>query len=248
MGSENTETHYETLGVAQTADQVEIRRAYLAAARKWHPDGHLDRSPQEASRADSAMRRVNEAWKVLGSLESRQVYDRELIGLASESHRRGVQTSGGVTRIDPRYLDPEVLAGRRQRQQDRTSHRSAVVMRLAPVVAILSVLVGVLIFTAYARDDTEPASSISNAGTVSGADGLTQDSSATGDQTKSMGAGIDPGDCVSLLAGGSLLERPCGPGAIGKVIGPRPNGESCPITTAREVLLSTGVVVCLGPV
>lgn len=249
MQIERKQTHYEALSVASTADQAEIRRAYLAAARKWHPDRHLDLSATEGAKAESAMRRVNEAWKVLGTAESRKVYDRQLAGSAGGANREGVRVDDGITRIDPRYLDPEVLTGRRQQQQDRSADRSALILRLVPLFAILSLLIGILIFTAYARDDDGvPVAADSTVGTTNELVDEATDQSSSEAEPQSMGAGIEAGDCVSLLAGGSLLERPCGPGTIGKVIGPRPLDESCPIATVREVLLSTGVVVCLGAV
>lgn len=62
-------THYEVLGVAESATEVEVRAAYWAAARRQHPD-----SGGEAE----AMRRLNEAWRVLQDSGRRAAYDREL--------------------------------------------------------------------------------------------------------------------------------------------------------------------------
>jgi len=70
--------HYEVLGVAPGSDAGEIRKAYLAAARRYHPDFHAD--------ADGATRRVNArrmqelngAWEVLGDPAARAAYDRSL--------------------------------------------------------------------------------------------------------------------------------------------------------------------------
>ncbi|MCU1498554.1 MAG: molecular chaperone DnaJ [Acidimicrobiales bacterium] len=67
--------HYEALGVPAGAGAAEIRQAYLAAARRHHPDFHLD--DDDAARAHHArqMQVVNEAWAVLGQAESRERYD-----------------------------------------------------------------------------------------------------------------------------------------------------------------------------
>jgi hypothetical protein len=60
-------THYEVLGVAPDAGAAEVRRAYLAMARRHHPD----RDGGDAAR----MRRVNEAWATLGDPARRREYD-----------------------------------------------------------------------------------------------------------------------------------------------------------------------------
>jgi hypothetical protein len=63
-------THYDVLGVAPSAPVAEVRRAYLALARRHHPD---------RPGGDSAtMRAINEAWSVLGDPGSRARYDRSL--------------------------------------------------------------------------------------------------------------------------------------------------------------------------
>lgn len=62
-------THYDVLGVRPSASEAEIRRAYLEAARRSHPDvaGHA---------GEERMRRINEAWATLGDAEARAFYDR----------------------------------------------------------------------------------------------------------------------------------------------------------------------------
>ncbi|MEL6981130.1 MAG: J domain-containing protein, partial [Actinomycetota bacterium] len=70
---------YAVLGVARQAEHDRIRRAYIEAARRWHPDRHRDKEGAEAEKAELAMRRVNEAWAVLGNKERRAAYDREVI-------------------------------------------------------------------------------------------------------------------------------------------------------------------------
>ncbi|MCB0995506.1 MAG: J domain-containing protein [Acidimicrobiales bacterium] len=71
-------THYAVLGVAPGAAPGEVRRAFLAAARRHHPDFHVDEGPEAAAAAEEAMRRVNAAWAVLKRPETRSRYDEQL--------------------------------------------------------------------------------------------------------------------------------------------------------------------------
>jgi curved DNA-binding protein CbpA len=61
-------THYDVLGVAVGASRADIHRAYLALARRHHPDAGGDAA---------AMQRVNQAWAVLSDTSRRRRYDIE---------------------------------------------------------------------------------------------------------------------------------------------------------------------------
>lgn len=76
--AEPARSHYETLGIPTGADPAEIRRAYVALARRFHPDAHAGRSPAERAHADRRMRDVNEAWSALSDPTRRQAYDEAL--------------------------------------------------------------------------------------------------------------------------------------------------------------------------
>ncbi len=226
--SDQQRDHYAVLGVTRQAEHDRIRRAYLEAARRWHPDRHRSRSEAEAERAEEAMRRVNEAWEVLGNRERRAAYDREhLVDRPPPGARPGMETVDGVTRIDPRLLDPEFLAARREAQVQQISGRSSIALRAAPLLAVLGLLAAILVFTAYARDAVSgPTSS-----TVPG---------------PSLGAGIAANDCVVVTSGPALLEVPCTSTADGRVIGARLPDGICPPLTVRDVELSNGSIVCLA--
>ena len=62
--------YYETLGVARTATQDEIRTAFRKAARKYHPDVN------KAAGAEDKFKELNEANEVLSDPEKRAKYDR----------------------------------------------------------------------------------------------------------------------------------------------------------------------------
>ncbi|MDO5697228.1 MAG: J domain-containing protein [Dermatophilus congolensis] len=69
-------THYETLGVEQSATADEIRTAYRRKLRQAHPD-------RGGSQADA--QRINSAYEALGTPEARAAYDRRL-----DMQRRGI--------------------------------------------------------------------------------------------------------------------------------------------------------------
>jgi molecular chaperone DnaJ len=76
--------HYETLGVRPDATAAEIRDAYRALARRYHPDrGGAD---------PSAMAAINEAYRVLGDPGRRAMYD---------AARRGTGSAAGATSVRP---------------------------------------------------------------------------------------------------------------------------------------------------
>lgn len=58
---------YEVLGVSPTSTDADIRKAYVALARRFHPDVH--------GGADDRMREVNEAWALLGDARRRAAYE-----------------------------------------------------------------------------------------------------------------------------------------------------------------------------
>ena len=60
---------YEVLGVVRSATDAEIRHAYVALARRFHPDANPG--------GEERMRLVNEAWSVLGDRSRRAEYDRQ---------------------------------------------------------------------------------------------------------------------------------------------------------------------------
>lgn len=75
-------TPYEVLGVSPSASDAEIRRAYLALARRHHPDFQSDADTADRVAAERQMQRINEAWQLLGDTDRRADYDR----LAAEPH------------------------------------------------------------------------------------------------------------------------------------------------------------------
>lgn len=69
---EKNGSYYKTLGVSSTATASEIKAAYSKAVRMWHPDKNEDSKKKEAS---EKMKKLNDAYEVLGNVESRRKYD-----------------------------------------------------------------------------------------------------------------------------------------------------------------------------
>ncbi|MDF1585057.1 molecular chaperone DnaJ [Marinimicrococcus flavescens] len=62
--------YYETLGVARTATEADLKRAYRQMALKYHPD----RNPGDAA-AEAKFKEANEAYEVLKDPQKRAAYD-----------------------------------------------------------------------------------------------------------------------------------------------------------------------------
>lgn len=69
-------TLYDVLGVAPGATSSEVHAAYLAMARRHHPDAHAASGTLDREAAETRMRELNDAWAVLGDEHRRRVYDR----------------------------------------------------------------------------------------------------------------------------------------------------------------------------
>ena len=64
--------HYETLGVSQNASDAEIKKAYRKLTLQYHPDRNNHADAQEQ------IRKINEAYEIIGDSSKRKQYDMEL--------------------------------------------------------------------------------------------------------------------------------------------------------------------------
>ena len=92
--------YYDILGVARTATDDEIRTAFRALARRYHPD--VSKEPD----AERRFAEAQEAYEVLSDAEKRQAYDRfgrAGAGAASGSPGGGgwQYRAGGGRQVDP---------------------------------------------------------------------------------------------------------------------------------------------------
>lgn len=61
--------YYEVLGVSKTATDAEIKKAYRALAKKYHPDA------KGGKEAEEKFKEVSEAYEILSNPEKREQYD-----------------------------------------------------------------------------------------------------------------------------------------------------------------------------
>ena len=77
--------YYKILGVSKNASDAEIKKAFKAAARKYHPDLHPESKKAEMT---EKFKDVNEAYEVLSDKQKRTIYDQ--VGSADyQNYARG---------------------------------------------------------------------------------------------------------------------------------------------------------------
>ena len=91
--------YYQLLHLKAQASNAEIKTAYHATSRAFHPDGNRQHDPQVRVAIETISKRVSEAYSVLRNPRRRQAYD----------HQR---TVGGGVRLQ--LSEAEALGGRRE--------------------------------------------------------------------------------------------------------------------------------------
>ena len=102
--------YYEVLGVANTATEGELKKAYRKLAMKWHPDKNKD-----SAQAEENFKKISEAYDCLSDKEKRTSYDR--FGKQGAAHP-GAGGGGGSgshgfssSNIDPHDLFAQMFGG-----------------------------------------------------------------------------------------------------------------------------------------
>ena len=134
--------HYETLGVPTDATSDAIRAAYLRLAKAHHPDRRHHDDPARRAEADSIMRSANEAWAVLRNPERRRAYD--------DLRRRAAAPGAGDAPAAPRVSSGGGPPAAYGIAVDRRHHP---VLAFGPVVLLVAVLVGLLVWSAVETAD-----------------------------------------------------------------------------------------------
>jgi hypothetical protein len=145
------DSHYRALGVAPEATTVQARKAWIAAARKVHPDQLGNVSVAARAAADEKMLAVNEAWRVLSNEQLRREYDRTL---AKET--RVVVARQSQQQAEERR--PPQGSGEESLQFLVRSRRAAQLIRAIPWLLGLVFVLGLLILTAQGTGQREEQS------------------------------------------------------------------------------------------
>ncbi len=70
--------YYRLLGVTADDDRPAIKKMFYKIAAKFHPDRNRDASETVRDALYDIYKRLNEAYRVLGDAEQREMYDRAL--------------------------------------------------------------------------------------------------------------------------------------------------------------------------
>ena len=114
MRTERFEDFYALLGVSKSATLAEIRSAFRAQMREWHPDIN------KSSEATDMTQRLIVAYKILNDTEARARYD----FVYANRIRKGEQpTADKRSETKPRTTKPESTSDQ-QEEERRNSNRS----------------------------------------------------------------------------------------------------------------------------
>lgn len=188
------------------ASSEEIRRAYRTLVRGLHPDRQGAGSAGERALAERRIREVNAAWAVLGDAERRRAYDRSL-GNGAQPHavdvdldrRRSARPLGD----DDEWIDVVPDVGPVWNK----------VLGVMPWIAIVVVLLGIFVVTAFA---------------VHG--GIDQAAPRSPDTAFAVG------QCVHIDPGPATSRVPCGSQSGAQIIQYVSRAPDCPPGTAAHRL------------
>lgn len=134
--------HYDVLGAPRTASHAELRRAYIGLARRFHPDFHVDDTPALKQSAAARMRRINDAWSVVGDASKRAAYDRAM-GFPGPAP---VPTAGDAPTTTPGAAAATatsahgMTAGSGHGPEPSSGHRPSRVVQMLPAMLLVSAL------------------------------------------------------------------------------------------------------------
>jgi hypothetical protein len=217
-----TRTHYQVLGVAEDASIEQIRRAYRALVRRYHPDHLGDRAQNPLSKAEAEqhIRELNAAWQELRDPDRRAHYDRRLT--PSPPQTPFSPFPPGTEPEPPGGFDEWYADAARRRTEARVVTRSTAPTRPFRVRLLIGfgviVLVGIMLIVLI-----------------------------TGESSDSLPPAVGQGRCVRVETGPQTIEVPCDQRNDGKILsqvnvpGECPNGA-----VARRLSAQDSQLTCLA--
>lgn len=218
-----TRTHYEVLGVPEDASTEQIRRAYRALVRRYHPDHLAASAANPASRAEAErhIRELNAAWQDLRDPDRRADYDQRF---SHSRHSVAYSPFPPGTEPEPPCGFDEWYADANRRQVSarvvtrQVPSSKPIRIRLLIGVGVI-VLVGILLIVALTgKSDGGPAPAV--------------------------GRGL----CVRVETGPQTVEVPCEQPNDGRVLSQVDVPGECPNgATARRLSAQDARLTCLTP-
>jgi molecular chaperone DnaJ len=195
--------YYELLGVGRDASEAEIKRAFRRMARELHPD------VSEAPDAQERFREVVEAYEVLSSSETRDLYDRYgHAGLRSGGFQTGHVDFGNLADLFSAFFGDDVTFGGRGRGGNMRGADLAAAVEIDLVEAAHGITLEVPFEAAVTCDrcggnGAEPGSEITTCPTCEGSGRLQQ-------VTRSVfGEFVRTQTCPTCSGSGRRIEQAC---------------------------------------
>ena len=105
---------YQVLGVAKTASEAEIKKAFRTLAKKHHPDTHAGDAG-----AQKRFQEISAAYDIVGDKDKRAKFDAGEIG--PDRNARGFDPRDGRRRLRSARFPPGALSAWRRQRQPRLS-------------------------------------------------------------------------------------------------------------------------------
>jgi molecular chaperone DnaJ len=195
--------YYEVLGVARTADDAEIKKAFRRLARELHPD------VSELPDAEERFREVAEAYEVLSKAETREVYDRYgHAGLRGGGFEPGHFDLGNLSDLFSAFFGDDLFGvGGRGASRARGGDVAAeVAIELVDAATGVERQVPLRVAATCSRcagDGVEPGTSVSTCPTCGGAGRIQQVGRSV------FGEFVRTQPCRQCVGTGRIVEHPC---------------------------------------
>jgi DnaJ-class molecular chaperone len=152
---------YEVLGVARSADEADVKKAFRRLAKTWHPDHN-----QSDPKAKEKFAELNTAYEILGDTTKRQQFDRGEIdaegkqrfqgfdpgqarGGAGASHgfhfgfgAGGPFSGGGAAGIDPSDLFADLFRSKTKDSRSRRANPAGADIRVEATISLADTVSG----------------------------------------------------------------------------------------------------------
>ena len=192
--------YYELLGVARSADEGEIKKAFRRLARELHPD------VSDAPDAQERFREVVEAYEVLSKAETRELYDRYgHAGLRSGGFQPGHFDFGSLSDLFAAFFGDDLIGGGRARARgaDVAAEVEIELVEAAHGVTREVPFQAAVTCAQCGGDGAEPGSEVTTCATCGGAGRLQQVSRSV------FGEFVRTQACPTCGGSGRRIEKPC---------------------------------------